>query len=328
VSGGSARTRPPLPCLLGSRLAGADDSHNGRPGYRLPPISALVGRIETGTGLDRAGAPLNAALHRFLRPGLLVDGLSGKKVGYPAHPALVSAPLGCWTGALVADFAGEARAGRLLTGLGVLTALPVAATGASDWADTSGAEQRVGLVHLGVNLSATALYAASWWARRGGRRHTGISLGLAGALMAVAGGWLGGHLAYALGVGVDTNAFHGGPSDWTPVDCSPASSGPLRKGSAAEVSLLVVPPNDGQPDFPRILANRCSHRGGPLVEGQIEGDCVRCPWHGSRFDLTTGQVRTGPATMPQPVYQVRTHDGDLQVRRDEPRTLRVNPVRP
>ena len=104
------------------------------------------------------GGPLNAALHRLLRPGPAVDALSGKPLGHPAHPALVSAPIGCWTGALVADLAGEPRAGRLLTGLGVLSALPVAATGASDWADTTGAEQRVGVVHLGLNLTATVLY--------------------------------------------------------------------------------------------------------------------------------------------------------------------------
>ena len=109
-------------------------------------------------------SPLGAGLHRLLRPGPVVDALSGKALGHPAHPALVSAPIGCWTGALVADLAGEPRAGRILTGLGVLSALPVAATGASDWADTTGAEQRVGVVHLGLNLAATVLLRR----RRGG----------------------------------------------------------------------------------------------------------------------------------------------------------------
>jgi uncharacterized membrane protein len=304
----------------------------GRPRAPASLLAGIVARIETTSGLDRVGVPLAAALHRLLRPGPVVDALSGKTLGHPAHPALVSAPIGCWTGALVADLAGERRAGRVLTGLGVLTALPVAATGASDWADTTGAEQRVGAVHLSLNLTATVLYGASWWARRRDQHRLGVGLGVAGAALATAAGWLGGHLAYALGVGVDTNAFAGGPTEWTDVDGESAGSRPVSSGSAAGVSLVVV---RSDPDAagggecpPRVLANRCSHRGGPLVEGELQGDCLRCPWHGSEFDITTGQVRRGPATMAQPVYQARLQGGKLQVRRDEPRSLRVNPVRP
>jgi hypothetical protein len=73
-----------------------------------------VGRIEIASGLDRVSSPLNEAPHRGLRPGPIVDALAGKPLGHPAHPALVSAPIGCWTGALAADLAGERRAGRLL----------------------------------------------------------------------------------------------------------------------------------------------------------------------------------------------------------------------
>ena len=98
------------------------------------------------------------------------------------------------------------------------------------------------------------------------------------------------------------------------------------------MSLVIVGPDPDAADAPerppRVLANRCSHRGGPLAEGDLVGGCLRCPWHGSEFDVTTGQVRRGPATMGQPVYQARVQAGNLQVRRDEPRSLRVNPVRP
>jgi nitrite reductase/ring-hydroxylating ferredoxin subunit len=76
-----------------------------------------------------------------------------------------------------------------------------------------------------------------------------------------------------------------------------------------------------------VLADRCTHRGGPLSEGTIEDDCVTCPWHGSSFSLTDGGVRRGPAVAPQPVYDVRVEADGIDVRRDEPRSLRVNPVR-
>ena len=305
---------------------------NARPTAPASLLAGIVGRIETAPSVDRVGGPLNAALHRLLRPGPAVDALSGKALGHPAHPALVSAPIGCWTGALVADLAGEPRAGQLLTGLGVLSALPVAATGAADWADTSGAEQRVGVVHLGLNLTATVLYGASWWARRQDLHRLGLALGVAGATLATAAGWLGGHLAYALGVGVDTNAFDGGPTEWTYVNDRSGPPGPVGNGSAAGVSLVIVGPDPDDaaaPERPpRVLANRCSHRGGPLAEGDLVDGCLRCPWHGSEFDVTTGHVRRGPATMGQPVYEARVQAGTLQVRRDEPRSLRVKPARP
>jgi nitrite reductase/ring-hydroxylating ferredoxin subunit len=62
------------------------------------------------------------------------------------------------------------------------------------------------------------------------------------------------------------------------------------------------------------LADRCSHRGGPLHEGDIAEGCVTCPWHGSVFRLVDGEIERGPATQPQPVYEARVVDGSVQVR--------------
>ena len=42
-----------------------------------------------------------------------------------------------------------------------------------------------------------------------------------------------------------------------------------------------------------VLDNACKHVGSPLVDGAIEDGCVVCPWHGWRFDLRTGEHRTG-----------------------------------
>ena len=62
------------------------------------------------------------------------------------------------------------------------------------------------------------------------------------------------------------------------------------------------------------LANRCTHRGGPLHEGEVGEGRVTCPWHGSEFDLRTGSVERGPASSPQPAYEARTRDGAVEVR--------------
>jgi nitrite reductase/ring-hydroxylating ferredoxin subunit/uncharacterized membrane protein len=294
---------------------------------RSNPVSGFLSRLESAQPLDKVGQPVNDVAHRLLRPGRIRDLLSGTAIGHPAHPALVSAPIGCWTGAMVADMFGERRAGRLLTAAGVLSAVPVAATGLSDWADTTGAEQRVGVVHMALNLTATALYAASWWARARQRDGVGVALGAGGAVVATTAGWLGGHLAYGLGVGVDTNSFEGGPTEWTAVDEDRSGQRTLTGGVVSGVGVVVARPDDA--GRPHVLANRCSHRGGPLAEGELVGGCIRCPWHDSEFDLTTGAVRRGPAVVPQAVYEVRGSGEDLlEVRRDEPRSLRLNSVRP
>jgi nitrite reductase/ring-hydroxylating ferredoxin subunit len=63
------------------------------------------------------------------------------------------------------------------------------------------------------------------------------------------------------------------------------------------------------------LSDRCSHRGGPLHEGELVDGCVQCPWHGSRFVLADGSVARGPASRPQPAYETRVVAGRVQVRR-------------
>jgi nitrite reductase/ring-hydroxylating ferredoxin subunit len=63
------------------------------------------------------------------------------------------------------------------------------------------------------------------------------------------------------------------------------------------------------------LADRCTHRGGPLHEGKVVVGCIECPWHQSRFRLSDGEVEQGPATQAQPVFEARVVDGNLEVRR-------------
>lgn len=43
------------------------------------------------------------------------------------------------------------------------------------------------------------------------------------------------------------------------------------------------------------IDNACPHRGGPLGEGDLDGRIVRCPWHGWRWDVTTGASANNPA---------------------------------
>jgi nitrite reductase/ring-hydroxylating ferredoxin subunit len=61
------------------------------------------------------------------------------------------------------------------------------------------------------------------------------------------------------------------------------------------------------------IANACTHRGGPLGKGRLDGSIVTCPWHGSKFDVTSGQVVGGPASAPVASYPVRVRGDDVFV---------------
>ena len=59
--------------------------------------------------------------------------------------------------------------------------------------------------------------------------------------------------------------------------------------------------------------SQCTHRGGPLCEGSLAGEIVTCPWHGSQFNVRTGEVVMDPAEDPLVTYPVQVKDGVLVV---------------
>jgi nitrite reductase/ring-hydroxylating ferredoxin subunit/uncharacterized membrane protein len=288
-------------------------------------LVALGIRVTDRAAADVVCGPMNRpwTTTEFLRR--LRSVISGSWLGHPLHPFLVSLPIGCWTSASLLDVLGQRRSAKTLIGLGVISVAPTAVSGLSDWADTSGAERRIGFVHLVANMTAVSAYAVSWLARRHHHYALGVTLAAAGAGAATGAGWLGGHLAYAMGVGVDTNAFDAGPVDWTLLDPTVlADIRGIARSAVGPAAVLV----SGELDGLNVLADRCSHRGASLADGQVADDCVTCPWHGSQFNLTTGAVVRGPAVVAQPVYQARRAGDALEVRRDEERALRANTTHP
>jgi nitrite reductase/ring-hydroxylating ferredoxin subunit/uncharacterized membrane protein len=287
-------------------------------------VERIVERIERAEILDKPAAVVVAAVAKVVPKGRLRDLASGSPLGHPVHPLLVAVPIGSWTAASYLDLTlGDKRAAQRLVAFGVLAALPTALTGANDWSTTDGAERRVGLVHALLTDAALGLYTSSWLARRRGKHLRGVGLSLAGLTVLGGAGWLGGHLAYALGVGVDTTAFQQFPNDWTDVAAEadvPATQPAV--GDAGGVRVLLAR-HDGAIV---ALSDRCTHRGGPLHEGSVADGCVTCPWHDSVFALADGAVVAGPASRPQPVAEVQIVDGRVQVRRSSVRTLRTNPT--
>ncbi len=297
-------------------------------GY-VPPMSRLSRTVERATStIEGASAldPLSEAIDSVasrLPAGRIKDVLSGVAIGHPLHPVLVTVPIGAFSSALFLDLFGEPQAARRLVGLGLVSSVPAALAGLTDWSDTRGAERRVGVAHLVINAAGLSLLTASWLTRRAGDGGSGRWLSVAGFGLVGASSWLGGHLAYALGVGVDTTAFLRPPTEWS--DAVALSS--LEEGQAVAVTVDATPVLLVRMGTEiHAIGDRCTHRGAPLHEGPIEDGCVECPWHQSRFDLTDGSVVQGPATRPAAVFLTRVTEGRVQVRRDEERTLRLNPA--
>ena len=279
--------------------------------------STLAGKLEQAKALDPVVDGVSGVVNKVLPRGTIKNALHGTWLGHQLHPMLIAGPIGLWSSALLLDWTGGDRdAARRLVGAGVLAVAPTAASGLADWSELGSAKRpkRVGLVHAGANTATAALVGMSWLARRRGDEARGRSLALAGAAGLAVGGYLGGHLSYAQGVGVNRNADEmKKPKDWT--DAAAASDVVEGQPHRVEVKgqAVVLVRSQGQL---RAIGATCSHWGAPLEEGELVegGSCLECPWHGSRFRLDDGSVTRGPATTPQLAYDVQTVGDRIQIR--------------
>ncbi len=64
------------------------------------------------------------------------------------------------------------------------------------------------------------------------------------------------------------------------------------------------------------FSNECTHEGGPLADGELEGHVVTCPWHFTSFNVMTGKAMEGGVTDdPVATYEVRLEGDDIQIRK-------------
>jgi nitrite reductase/ring-hydroxylating ferredoxin subunit len=197
-----------------------------------------------------------------------------------------------------------------------VSALPTAAAGLADWIDTWGKTRRIGVAHAVGNITAVTMFGASLVARRAGSRKLGFTLSSIGMGVATLSAYLGGHLTFGKGIGVDTTSFDEEPLQWTEVlTVDELSDGKLIHADADGADVLLF--RDGDDVF--AISDRCTHRGCSLSEGEVKTGTVICPCHGSTFRLADGGVVRGPATAPQPAYDTRIVDGRVEVKVRTPR---------
>lgn len=287
---------------------------------------SLVTSEEIGSGQEWL-APIEEGLQKAVSSAYSAGGSAGRKVedalhgtwlGHPLHPVLTDVPIGAWTVTVALDAADaisgndhNARGADAALLVGLVGAAGAAAAGLTDWHKTDGGARRTGVIHGLLNIGATALFAASLVLRRRRRREAAQLCSLAGYLVAGTSAYLGGNLVYGQRIGVDHAQREPIQNEFQPVYAeADLPEGKMARVEVQGVRILLARANG------RIYAigETCSHLGGPLSEGSLEGGGVRCPWHGSCFALSDGHVLEGPSTYPQPRYDVRVKDGQIEVR--------------
>jgi nitrite reductase/ring-hydroxylating ferredoxin subunit/uncharacterized membrane protein len=283
----------------------------------LEPVADFLQKVVTGSYkvLGKPGHDLKTLLH-------------GTWLGHPLHPVLTDIPIGAWTLAVLFDIIyvfqrthGWVSAADVTIFVGLLAALGAAVTGYTDWNETVDRERRVGIAHGLLNTFVIVVYLVSLIIRvTGGSRGLAIVLALVGYVLVLTAAFLGGELVFSIGTGVNHHAWQEVPIKFTRVMLEgQLTDNMLVKAMAGDTPILLYKRGSAI----CAISETCSHAGGPLSEGELDGNLVQCPWHASRFDVCTGQVRGGPATISQVRYETRIQNGQIEVRRSED-TLQPN----
>jgi nitrite reductase/ring-hydroxylating ferredoxin subunit/uncharacterized membrane protein len=282
----------------------------------------IVDRLARDTRLDALADAVQPAVDAaFTGDGplqkLLSNVFHGTWLGHPLHPLLTDIPIGAWTVGAAADvlaLGGDERAayaGDVATTIGVAGAVAAAWAGWAEWSDTKDEPRRLGIAHAALNGAALSCYLVSLGLRKSKQRGAATAASLIGYALAAGGGYVGGELAFGLQLGArHTTAPLEPPKDFIRV-CSVDDvphDGMLRV-EANGIPMLLARTGE----VIRAVSAVCTHRGAPLDEGKREGDCVRCPWHGSRFSFD-GSVVEGPATFPLDPFETRVTGDAVEVR--------------
>ena len=259
-----------------------------------------------------------SALFRPIRP--IKDFLNGTWLGHPVHSAATDIPIGALLLTVIFDVAGQTAAADIALVATILFMLAAAGTGLADYSDTDGSARVRATVHGTVMVIALLIVLMSLALRIAGGADRTVAVGLSfiGFLIVTAGAYVGGDVVYLMGNMVSRHAFRGAGTKWIKLDAGavtdlaalPEATPTKAKAGINDLVLVRIG------DTPYALHAVCAHAGGPLAEGTVADGCIECPWHGSRFRLTDGHLRRGPAVYDQPAYEIRAADGGgYEVRR-------------
>jgi uncharacterized membrane protein/nitrite reductase/ring-hydroxylating ferredoxin subunit len=248
---------------------------------------------------------------------------------HPLHPILVNFPIAFFTGTLLFEAIGVATGRGDLNhvayyleiggiGFGLLAAVP----GFIDFLYTvppkSSGKKRAAKHGL-LNVTVVILFSIALFMRR--QPDTSVYLllvlELVGVILLSIAGWLGGTLVYRNEIGVDVR--YAGAGKWKEISVE-QGAGPVEIAGSNELKpnqmKLIRFGNKrivlGRTETGHVaFEDHCTHKGGSLAGGAMICGTVQCPWHGTQFDVNTGQVKAGPGREPINVYPVTESNGKV-----------------
>jgi len=251
--------------------------------------------------------------------------------GHPVHPMLVVFPIAFFVGTLLFDVLGRIyESADLITTAyyleiaGVVAGLITAIPGIIDYFFTippkSSAKKR-GTQHGVINVITVAIFAFVWFYRQGTNNSPALIIVLEsiGVIAIGVSGWLGGTLVYRNQIGVDPRYANAGK--WKELEVN-QEKGLIEAAMQNELEVnqmkLIVLKNKrivlGKTENGYVaFDDSCTHRGGSLAGGAMICGTVQCTWHGSQFNVTTGEVKAGPAKEGIKTYPVKTSDGKVLI---------------
>jgi uncharacterized membrane protein/nitrite reductase/ring-hydroxylating ferredoxin subunit len=251
--------------------------------------------------------------------------------GHPLHPILVSFPIVCFIGTFVFDALGiiygegEFHNSAFYLSVGgagfaVLAAIP----GFVDYLLTvppdSSAKKRAAR-HGIINVTVLVIFLTGVFLKSD-RQVSFVFIvmleGIGVVLLGIA-GWMGGTLVYRNQIGVDIRYAHAGKwrEEYKAVSSSPVEITTTQELKENQMKLIrlgdkrIVVCNTGN-GF-AAFDDHCTHRGGSLAGGVLICGIVQCPWHGSQFDVHSGEVKAGPAGERIETYPVTESGGKILI---------------
>jgi uncharacterized membrane protein/nitrite reductase/ring-hydroxylating ferredoxin subunit len=266
---------------------------------------------------------------------MIKDFLQGKPLGHPLHPMLVHLPIGLFFLSFIFDIASKSvdagdrsRAFVLpafyTMSVGVFFALVAAVPGLADYSSIrrDHPARKAATWHMILNVAVVALYIVNLVIRN--RTHdpfatavatTPFLLSVVAIVLLSISGWLGGKMVYNDGIGVGRHRRRTRTPRQTIVTDGTIAERDLADGETLRLdindTIVTVAKVDGQV---YAFQEFCTHRFGPLSEGTFEGTTVKCPWHGSCFDMRSGKVTEGPAKEDIRAFEVEVRDGQVRIR--------------
>lgn len=248
---------------------------------------------------------------------------------HPLHPILINFPIAFFTGTLLFDALALATGnpdfattGRYLNIAGIIGAVLAALPGFLDFLYTvppkSSASKRAAK-HGILNVIALLIFIAILWYRSSAQPNTMLIVGLdaAGVTIMMIAAWMGGTLVHRNQIGIDIR--YAGAGKWKEEYISSKDT-VVQVADAAELKpnqMKLIHLNGKRIVLGRTEDNYvafddfCTHRGGSLAGGVMICGTVQCPWHGSQFDVRTGEVKAGPAKERIRTYVIQERDGKV-----------------